>query len=164
MAKKAKGKLRYERVRADSGQHRRILAVMAIFGLIAFLPVALRLYDLMVVQYDYYAELALRNQSRSTAVTAQRGTIYDTNMNVLACSVSAENVYLAPRELRQAQENVVEVARNLGEILNLDPAWIASQAEDTAMRYKQIAAAVDTEVAARIRSYINEQDISGVHL
>ena len=164
MAKKAKGKLRYERVRADSGQHRRILAVMAIFGLIAFLPVALRLYDLMVVQYDYYAELALRNQSRSTAVTAQRGTIYDTNMNVLACSVSAENVYLAPRELRQAQENVAEVARNLGEILNLDPAWIASQAEDTAMRYKQIAAAVDTEVAARIRSYINEQDISGVHL
>ena len=69
---------------------------MAVLGLAAFIPVGLRLYDLMVRQYDLYASLALRNQTRSTSVTADRGVIYDRNMNILACSKSVENVYGSP--------------------------------------------------------------------
>ena len=42
-----------QRIRADSGQHRRIMAAMVLLGLAAFLPVAVRLYHLMVEQYDY---------------------------------------------------------------------------------------------------------------
>ena len=164
MARRAKRKQQYERIRSDSGQHRRIMAVMALFGLALYLPVALRLYRLMVADYDYYAGLALRNQSRTTAVSAQRGTIYDCNMNILACSVSVENVYLAPVELRQAQENVDEISRVLGEILEKDPQWIAEKAAQTNLRYQQIAANVDSATAAKIRSYINENDISGIHL
>ena len=164
MAKKSGKKQRYERIRSDSGQHRRILAVMAIFGLLAFVPVSVRLYDLMVVQYEYYADLALRNQTRTTTVTPTRGTIYDTNMNILACSVSVENVYLDPHELKQAGEDVQEISRVLAEILGLDATWIAKQAADLSMRYKQIAASVDTTTAAAIRNYINTADISGIHL
>ena len=164
MAGKSRRKQRYERVRADSGQHRRILTVMAVFGLLAFVPVATRLVDLMVVQYSYYSALALRNQTRSTSVAAQRGTIYDTNMNILACSVSAENVYLDPHELRQAGEAIPQIAQTLGRILDLDAQWIETQASDINMRYKQIAAAVDTETASEIREYINANDISGIHL
>ncbi len=163
MTRKGRHK-QYERMRADSGQHRRIMAVMALFGVILFLPVALRLYDLMVANYDYYAGLALRNQTRTTTVSARRGTIYDTNMNILACSVSVENVFLDPRELEQAQEDVAEISRVLGKILQKDPQWIARQADDISMRYKQIAANVDVDTAGQIRAYINENDISGIHL
>ena len=163
MARKAR-KTHYERVRADSGQHRRILAVMAMFGVVLFLPVALRLYDLMVARYEYYANLALRNQTRTTTVAAQRGTIYDANMNILACSVGVENVFLDRHELRQAQENVKEIAQVLGEILGKDPQWIEKQAKDLTMRYKQVAANVDGETAGKICAYINGQGISGVHL
>ena len=58
----------YARVRGDSGQHRRILAAMAVLGILAFIPVALQLYTLMVRDYDYYAALALRNQTRTIVV------------------------------------------------------------------------------------------------
>ena len=112
MAKQQRKK-EYSRLRGDSGHRNRILAVMAVLGLLAFLPAALRLYQLMVIDYDYYAELARRNQSRTTLVTADRGTIYDTNMNILACSVSVENVYLAPRELRQADVDIQALAAAL---------------------------------------------------
>ena len=148
----------------NSGHHRRILVVTAILAMLAFIPVSLRLFDLMVLQYDHYANLALRNQSRTTRVTAERGNIYDVNMNILACSQSVENVYLDPHELKQAKENIGEISRVLGEILDINPEWIAQQAEDTKMRYKLVASSVDLEIASRIRQYINEEDISGIHL
>ena len=94
MAKRKERKREYARVRGDSGQHRRIFALIALLGVAAFVPTALRLYQLMVSDHEYYSNLALRNQTRTTAVTAHRGTIFDCNMNILACSQSVENVYL----------------------------------------------------------------------
>ena len=154
----------YTRFRSDSGQHRRILAVMAIFGLLAFLPVGGQLYHLMIRNYDYYSQLALRNQTRTTTVTADRGTIYDRNMNILASSVTVENVYLDPHELKQSKADIESIASVLGDILDLDPAWITKQAGDITQRYKQLAARIDEETAGKIRSYINEHNISGIHL
>ena len=138
--------------------------VTAVLAMLAFVPVSLRLFDLMVLQYDHYAGLALRNQSRTTQVTAERGIIYDVNMNILAGSQSVENVYLDPHELKQAKEDIGEISYVLGEILDITPEWIAQQATDIKMRYKLIAACVDLETASRIRQYINEQDVSGIHL
>ena len=152
------------RIRLDSGQHGRIVITAAILGLLAFVPVILRLYQLMVTDYEYYASLALRNQTRSTGVTADRGAIYDRNMNILACSQSVENVYLDPHEMKQSKADIPAISAVLGEILELDPAWIEKQAADTKMRYKQIAARVSLDVASRIRAYMNEQNISGIHL
>ncbi len=133
-------------------------------GILAFVPVSLRLYGLMVTDYDYYADLALKNQTRSTTITAQRGMIYDRNMNVLACSKGVENIYLDPHELKQSKADVQDLSEQLGQILNLDPAWIREQAADLKMRYKQIAARVDEETAGKVRRYINEKGISGIHL
>ncbi len=157
-------KKEYARVRLDSGHHKRIGLVMLVLGILAFVPVLFRLYGLMIRDYDYYAGLALRNQTRTTSVTAQRGDIYDRNMNVLASSVGVENVYLDPHELKQSNADLEEIARVLGEILDKDPAWILKQAGDTRLRYKQIAARVEEETAAEIRAYINAHQISGIHL
>ena len=163
MGRKPRKKV-YQRIRADSGQHRRIIFVGLVFGILAFMPVALRLYNLMVSNYGYYADLALRNQTRTTQVTAERGLIYDRNMNILATSKSVDNIYLDPHELKQSKADLEEISQRLGEILDLDPAWIKEQGKDTTKRYKQIAARVDKEKAARIRDYINENQISGIHL
>jgi len=154
----------FSRIRGDTGHHRRILAVMAALGILAFVPVGLRLYDLMIRQYPYYSRLALQNQTRTTMVTADRGTIYDCNMNILAISEGVENVYLDPHELKQSKMNIPEIAEKLGEILQIDPKWIAEQASDTTKRYKQIAAGISEEIGAQIRNYINERKISGIHL
>ena len=152
------------RIRFDSGQHRRILAVAAVFGLVAFVPVALRLYDLMVVQNSSYSDLALRNQTRSTAVTAHRGTIYDRNMQMLAYSETVQELFLNPRELKQSRADSQAIAEFLAELLDLDAAWILEQSKDTAMRYKRIASRLDDETAEAVRRYINENKILGIHL
>ncbi len=163
MAKSSKEK-QYQRMRADSGQHGRILLVMLLLGAVTFVPIAGQLYSLMVAQYDYYANLALRNQTRTTVVRADRGDILDRNMNILASSVSVENVYLDPHELKQSGADVTAMAEALAEILDKDAQWIREQAGDITKRYKQIGTNVSQETAAKIRSYINTHDISGIHL
>lgn len=153
-----------ERIRADSGHHSRILCLMALLGLLAFVPSAMQLHKLMVKDHEYYKNLALRNQTRTTYVTADRGTIFDRNMNILACSRSVENIYLDPHELKQSQADMEKISRTLGQILSLDPQWIRQQGQDTSKRYKQIAASVDEETAAKIRKFINDNQISGIHI
>ncbi len=163
MGRKARKK-EYTRIRADTGQHRRILAVGLVLGILGFVPIGFRLYDLMVTNFDYYADLALRNQTRTTRVTADRGIIYDTNMNILACCQSVENVYLDPHELKQSKADLPAIGQKLGDLLQLDPQWIVEQGKDITKRYKQIASRVDENTASRIRAYINENNISGIHL
>ena len=159
-----KHKKSYERRRLDSGQHRRILAMMAVFGVLAFVPVSLRLYDLMVAQNGRYAKLALDNQTRMTSVTAHRGTIYDRNMNVLAVSQSVQILYLDPQELKQSGADIKVISSFLGKLLSMDEKWIAEQASDLRLRYKRIAADLDEETAGKIRQYINSEKIAGIHL
>ena len=153
----------YERIRGDSGQRRRILCT-ALLSVVAFLPVGLQLFQLMVVDHAYYQDLALRNQSRSTRVAADRGQILDRNMNVLATSRTVETVYLDPRELKQSDADISLVSETLAGILELDPAWILEQAGDIRQRYKRLKAKVDQETADAVRRFINENGIHGIHL
>ena len=148
----------------DSGQHRRVMLIAVFLGILAFLPMIARLYSLMVDQYEYYSGLALRNQTRSTAVTADRGTIYDRNLNILAYSENRENVYLDPHELKQSKANLSEIGEFLGGVLEKDPSWITEQAKDLRRRYKQVGSRIPEQTASQIRAYIQEHDISGIHL
>ena len=154
----------YGRLRMDSGQHRRVMLIAVFLGILAFLPMIARLYSLMVDQYEYYSGLALRNQTRSTAVTADRGTIYDRNLNILAYSENRENVYLDPHELKQSKANLSEIGELLGSVLEKDPSWITEQAKDLRRRYKQVGSRIPEQTASQICAYIQEHDISGIHL
>jgi stage V sporulation protein D (sporulation-specific penicillin-binding protein) len=164
MNKPIKQKKTYERIRADSGQHKRIFCLMAVLGILAFVPSVLQLHKLMILEQEYYKNLALRNQTRTTTVTAERGIIYDRNMDILACNQSVENIYLDPHELKQSKADMALVSNSLGQILELDPEWIRQQGKDTTKRYKQIAAGVEEETAAQIREFINTNGISGIHI
>ena len=158
------GKSPYRRIRADSGQQRRIRFVMAVLGAAAFLPVLLRLVGLMVVSYDAWSALALSNQSRSTVVQSDRGVIYDRNMNILAGSVTVENIYIDPRELRQTGADIPAMASALSELLEVDEEKIKKLAADRTRRYHLIADRVEEELAAKVRAYIDETGIQGIHL
>ena len=137
---------------------------MILLGIAAFVPVVLQLYQLMITDFDYYSNLALRNQTRTTNVTAHRGTIYDRNMNILALSETVENVYLDPHELKQSKADLDLIARELSQILDANPERILKLGKDLTKRYQQVAANIDESVAAEVRSFINENGISGIHL
>lgn len=162
--KRKKNTGRQDRIRADRGILSRTGVIMILCGIVAFLPVAGMLLNLMVFRHEEYAQRALNNQTRTTQVTASRGSIYDRNMNVLAVSSSVENVFLDPKELSDNKENINLIANTLGGILDLEPDWIREQAADSTMRYKMLARKQPQEVTDQIRDFINENDIIGIHM
>ena len=164
MGMESSGKKVYRRTRMDSFQHLRIRLTALILGLLMFLPVAARLYGLMVRDFDYYSARALNNQTRSTAAASDRGMIYDRNMNILASSQGVEHVYLNPNELKQSKADLQSVAAFLAPLVDRDAGWIMEQGADTRRRYKQVGARVSQETAQRIRAYMKRQGISGIHL
>ena len=152
-----------DRLRMNTGQHRRIRIAMAL-TVTALLAAAVRLYVLMVMSHTEYEQLALRNQSRTTQVSSPRGTIYDRNMNILACDTAVEHIYLAPLELKQTGADLSYLSQELGRILGKDPQWILEQAQSTGQRYRQIGSRVEEETAAQVRDLIQSSGISGIHL
>ena len=141
-----------------------IFCLMILLGVVSFCAVAGMLVKLMLVDHDYYEAKAIRNQTRSTSVTASRGTIYDRNGNVLAASSSVENVFLDPLELSQNKVDVPALAKKLAAVLDLDAGWIEEQAADTSLRYKVIKRRQAQEVCDKVREIIAEDKIIGVHL
>lgn len=141
-----------------------IFALMILFGVVAFAVLAGRLVKLMIIDHDYYESKAISNQTRSTSVTASRGTIYDRNMDVLAASSSVENIFLDPLELEQNHVDIAALARNLAGILDLEESYIIEQASDTSMRYKVIKRRQGQDVCDQVRVYINDNHIIGVHM
>ena len=142
----------------------RMVAMLLICGIILFLPLFWTLYQVMIVKHDHYEGLAMANQTRSTRVTASRGTIYDRNMNILAISASVENVFLDPNEIANQNQDVALSASGLAKILDVDESWILKQAADTEMRYKVIKRKIDADLSEQVRTFINDNKLSGIHL
>lgn len=141
-----------------------IFAMMICLGILSFCAVAGMLVKLMLIDHDKYEEKAIRNQTRTTSVTASRGTIYDRNMNVLAASSSVENIFLDPLELEQNKVDVDALSNALARILDLDASWIKEQAADVKYRYKMLKRRQEQDICDQVREYISANKIIGVHL
>lgn len=139
------------------------LVVMA-FCLLIFAVIGGRLAYLMIGKHGEYEALAIKNQTRSTSVTASRGVIYDRNMTTLAASASVENIFLDPLELSKNGVDIDFLARNLATILDVSEEFIKEQAADTKMRYKMIKRKQGQEVCDQVRAFISDNNIVGVHL
>lgn len=98
---------------------------------------------------------AERNQLSDTQIAAERGTIYDSNMNVLAKSASAWLVYINPSQIETDTQKEL-VVTGLSEILGVDADSVRTKAEKTKTGYQKIAGEVETDVKEALEAYIDE--------
>ena len=150
----------------------RSFVLMILMGVVMFVLLFFRLFDLQIARHEELQSKAVNQQTRRTVVTASRGTIYDTAGNILAISSSAETIILSPLEIDSAlndTENPVtwtkdSLAAGLAEILGKDAASIRKRMDNVKSQYELIQLRADEEVAAKVRAYVEENKISGVHL
>ena len=98
---------------------------------------------------------AERNQLSDTQIAAERGTIYDSNKNVLAKSASAWLVYINPSQIKDDTQKEL-VVNGLSQILGVDADSVRTKAEKTKTGYQKIAGEVETDVKEALEAYIDE--------
>ena len=150
----------------------RSFVLMILMGVVMFVLLFFRLFDLQITRHEELQGKAVNQQTRRTVVTANRGTIYDAGGNILAISSSAETIILSPLEIDNAvndTENPVSwtkesLAAGLAEILDKDASAIRKRMDNVKSQYEVIQLRADEDTAAKVRSYVDENKIAGVHL
>lgn len=98
---------------------------------------------------------AERNQLSDTKISAQRGTIYDSNMKVLAKSASAWLIYVNPSKVKDDAQKELIVS-GLCEIVGAKEEDVRKKLEKTETNYQKIAGEVETDVKDALKAYISE--------
>ena len=143
---------------------RRIAVLMVLFGIVVFIPLFAKLVHLQIVEHDSLSQMAVDNQTRSSKVTASRGTVYDRNMNILAVSADVENVCIDPNELALSGQDTGWIAAQLSSLLDVDEERILNLMEDTSYRYQIVKRKVEQNEASSVRTFITENEVTGVYL
>ena len=140
---------------------RRTLILMALFGILAFLPLFYQLYTLQIVEHDEWEQKAVEQQTAELTVSASRGTIYDQNGKALAISATAYDVILSPKDIAEKEYSVDLIASGLADILGIDSSDIREKCQKTTSQYQKLASKVDSETENRVRTFIDENDLTG---
>ena len=100
-----------------------MLVVIALLLFLAYLVA--NLFKLQVLLNTYYKNKVYDQITTSSAMRADRGDIYDRNMNLLATTKSSWRIFISTRDIKKAEKekrrNYTDViSKGLGEILGID--------------------------------------------
>ena len=150
----------------------RTFVLMLIMGIGMFIVLFFKLYSLQITRHEELQAKAVSQQTRSSVVTANRGTIYDASGNILAISSTAETIFLSPKEINDAlndEKNPVAwtkeiLAGALAKILDISEEGILKKMARSDSMYEVLKYRVDEDIADQVRQYINDNKVKGVFL
>jgi len=171
--------------RAKRTLFRRTVFLMVVCGVLLFVPLFWKLWDVAIVHHEDYQQRATGQQTLDLSVSAKRGNIYDRNGNVMAVSATVYNLILSPLDLvadevpkkkylnettgeldtekwnaavAQAQDDLI---RDLMALFpDLDQTRLENQVRDTTKAYKEIKTKIQAEDSQAIRDYIVDNKTS----
>ena len=138
-----------------------------VLGIVFFVMLLLiiRLGWIQIVRGEEYSEKALEQQTRDTPIEAERGTIYDTNGNELAVSVTCYTIWVRPTDVKSAdtdeesQAKIENVTKKLSAYLDMEYDEVKELVtkEQSIVKVKK---GIDKDTADKIR----EEDLPGVEI
>ena len=135
-----------------------VLSVMAVL----LIALAVRVLYLQTVKSGEMKSNAVEQYTTSITTSPRRGTIYDRNMTPLAVSAQVETVFISPYEIEDEQEQLI--IDYLSETLQVEKSMIRDKMSHEESKYQIIKKKVDTEITDKIRVFIEENSIKGIHL
>lgn len=160
---------------------RRTVFMMVCLGVLCFIPLVWKLWQIQITEHDYWEERAANQQQKDVAVNSNRGTIYDGAGNTLAMSATVYQLILSPRDVlasvdkedyeedgvldqeaydRALYEKRKLIVDGLVELLELNEERLWSRIEYTASAYEILAYELEEEEANLIREFASENKLS----
>ncbi|MGN0526616.1 MAG: penicillin-binding transpeptidase domain-containing protein [Acutalibacteraceae bacterium] len=150
--------------RVNNNIKKRCLTAIAILLVIGFGGDVLRLAYFQIFNADEYKAHAESDQLSDTQISADRGVIYDCNMEVLAESASAWLVYVNPSKIEDDTQKSV-IAKGLSGILNdenLTEEVVSEKISNSKYGYVKIKGKIEYETKSAVQKFINENDLYGI--
>ena len=161
---------------------RRTLLLTVLFGVLTFVPLLGKLWQIQIRDQEFYEQKAIEQQTGDKAVSANRGTIYDAQGNILAISATVHDIILSPRDVVKLQKNYAEkveearekgkaypdypeptnefIARGLSQILGMEEEEILKRLAKTESAYQVIAKKTEEEVSTAVRTFLSENHLA----
>lgn len=134
----------------------RMMAIMLATVIVTVSVPVIRLIKVMIIDGEKYQNMALEQQLYDTLLTAPRGDIYDKNMNMLATSAPAWNVFITPNGIAKLEnKDTVKstIANGLADILGIDRQTVYAATEKNTS-YVSLKSKVDKETSDKVREFI----------
>lgn len=113
------------------------------------------LFWLQIINGEKYRLEAEKNQLSDTVINANRGTIYDSNMKVLAQSASAWLVYINPSKISTEEQKKLLVD-GFVEIFELDRETVEKKVNRKESGYEKIIGQIDNAKKDELRKYLSD--------
>lgn len=127
--------------------------------------VVVSLFDASISRSEELQALANSNQFKSVSIAANRGSIYDTNGQILAQSATVYNIILDPTVFRQknySDEQINMLSMKLYELFGVekDEFIKKTQVTQSGARYQKLAVRVEKPDADTLMEFLSENGIS----
>ncbi len=113
------------------------------------------LFWLQVINGEKYRLKAEKNQLSDTVINANRGTIYDSNMKVLAQSASAWLVYINPARISTDEQKKLLID-GFVELFNLDREVVEKKVNRSESGYEKIIGQIDNAQKDALNDYLSK--------
>ena len=111
------------------------------------------LFWIQIIKGEEYRLKAERNQLSDTVIAANRGTIYDSNMKVIAQSASAWLVYINPSKITTDEQKQLLVD-GFVDIFELDKETVEKKVNRQKSGYEKIIGQIDNTKKAELQEYL----------
>ena len=157
----------------------RSFILLAFFAFLAVL-LSCRIFKMQVLDYEKYQKEVIDQITVENTINAERGTIYDRNMNVIATNQTTWRVFISPVDIQSAEySSAVEraisalrysggvdayasyntqgelIANGLSEILGVDKNMVLEKTAKIGRRDETIKKNVDKETADKVIEFIS---------
>ncbi len=117
-----------------------------------------QLASLQLVNSEEYQNKAIAQQLRTTTINPKRGTIYDSNMKVLAQSATVWTVALAPANIKDDAQ-LQTIAEGLSSILDVDQETIIEKGQNKKSYYEIVKRKVEKPQYDAITQFLTDNGI-----
>lgn len=136
--------------------------VVVLFLIIMFTAVSVRLFYLQILNYEKYQSEVIDQMTGETTVRAERGKIYDTNMNLLVTNTTVWRVFIDPSKITEYETKVL-IAQNLSELLGVEYNSVLEKINNNPKKRDiTIKSNVDKDTADRIREFVVDNSLSSM--
>ncbi len=140
---------------------KRAMVVLVGVVFLAFAVIVVQLALLQIVQTEDWQRRATEQQMSDSIISPNRGTIYDSNMEILAQSMQVWTVIMDPNNIEDEEERLL-IADELSRLLEVDRDTLYKKASRTDSQYEVVKSKIERPLAEELIAWVQENKMGSV--